>query len=918
MPLPCLRPFMCLLALLLAPLLAHAGTAQQAFSRGDPLPPWALPLAEPPTTQRTDPVVLRVAETQIRLDGEVHYLVNRAVQVNDSGALSQIGQYPLYFVPQYQRIRLHSARILRGTQVLDRTAQLSVRFLDREAGLENGIYSGMVTAVLLFDDVRVGDTLHLVYTLEGHNPVLGEHYSHSIAWDHGEPVELRRATLTHPAQRQIAWRMQGDHRPTAITPQELPAPAGWRTRRFEQRGIDGLDDEAATPEDFFAARFLQLTEFADWSAVAQWATGLFPAEPELPAELQPLLAQWRAIASPAERSVAVLRWVQEEIRYFSVSIGESSHRPSPPAEVVQRRYGDCKDKTYLLVSLLRAVGVEADPMLVSLTTPKTPARLLPTPDAFDHVVARARIAGVTWTLDATRLGQRGPLERLGAVLEGAAGLVVNPATTALVTLQTANSRELARNELRERFDVATLGAPAQLQMHQTWSGTNAELMRLAWQRMTPEQRRRQLGSLYERRYPGIRLQGEPLLQDDPTNNRFGIEARFEVPRAASTGPGGGGLLRFAPGNLAGTVRLPEAFARRFPASVMSVPTDVRYHLEVHWPNGFNLSREPQSERLTNPFFDAELQRGFEANVSTIDLQLSTQRATLQPAELPRLAEALKALDHAVAGVVVAEGEALPRRGFLGLGTGTPQDAFNARLDKQIERSGQAIASGQLTDDDLADALCTRAEALAARGRVAEGLADARQAVAEAPVLGRAWLCRADLLFASGEFAAAVPDYGRALSLGVDAFGALYRRGHARFYAGEYDAAGRDFAKAAALRRSDEGADRPHAQLWQLWSALRAGQPAPPELLASAEHGETGRWPRAALAMGVGTLTPEQLLAAAGSAELRLAEAWFHVGQLYQLRGEAAKARAAFETARAKGSGLGLERLAAGFELAAIR
>jgi len=62
---------------------------------------------------------------------------------------------------------------------------------------------------------------------------------------------------------------------------------------------------------------------------------------------------------------------------------------------VQRRYGDCKDKTYLLVSLLRAVGIEADPMLVSLTTPKTPARLLPTPDAFDHVVAQARINGRT-------------------------------------------------------------------------------------------------------------------------------------------------------------------------------------------------------------------------------------------------------------------------------------------------------------------------------------------------------------------------------------------------------------------------------------------------------------------------------------------------------------------------------------------
>ena len=38
--------------------------------------------------------------------------------------------------------------------------------------------------------------------------------------------------------------------------------------------------------------------------------------------------------------------------YFSVLLGDSSHRPTPPVETWARRYGDCKDKAWLLANKL--------------------------------------------------------------------------------------------------------------------------------------------------------------------------------------------------------------------------------------------------------------------------------------------------------------------------------------------------------------------------------------------------------------------------------------------------------------------------------------------------------------------------------------------------------------------------------------
>lgn len=897
---------------------SSAADAQAAFTRGEPLPGWALPFASVPPTTRRDPVVLRVAETQIHLgdDGDVAYLVQRALQVNDAAALSQIGQYPLYFVPQYQRIRLHAVRLLREGRTLDRTADVTVRLLDREQALERGIYSGMVTAMLVLDDVRVGDTLHLVYTLQGQNPVLGGRYSHAVAWDHAEPVELRRATLIAPRDRRIDWRLHGDNGRATVRPETLSAAGDPVTRlRFEERGIDALDEEPGVPDHHLAARFLQLTEFADWNEVARWATGLFPAAP-LPEALQPLAARLRAIDDPGERAAQALRWVQEEIRYLSVSLGESSHRPSPPEQVLQRRYGDCKDKTQLLVTLLRAVGLDADAVLVASSTPKLPQRLLPHPDAFDHVVARVRIGGRVHYLDPTRLAQRGPLERLG-VQEGASALVVREDTATLVELHSADPLGLASQSLDEEFRVEQLGGGGRLRMRQTWNGTHAELMRLALARMGPEARRRQVLAGYDRRYPGIRLEGEPRVVDEADANRLTMEADFEVP-ALTKLQDGQWTLRFYPDTVAAAIRLPEQFQRRSPVTVASVPTQARYHATVHWPAAVSMSRPAQTLRVPSPYFIGEVQRSVRGEVAEVQVQLAPRQAEVTPEQLPRLAQDLQRLQQAVGGVIALDAEAARSTGFLGFGRRSERERTQVLLDRQIERNTAAIEGGQLAEEELADALCERAEAQAERGRADPGLADARRAVEAAPVHGRAHACLGQLLFAVGRFAEAVPAYTRAVSLGEDAAQTLMRRGHARFYAGEHAAAAQDFRKAAALLRTHDAGQATHAELWQAWALRRAGLPLPDVDTAAAD----ADWPRSALALARGALQPEQLLDRLrgrldGDALQRaLGEAWFHLGQHYRIAGDAARARQAFENARSQGLPVAVETLAAGFELAA--
>lgn len=896
--------------------------AADAFVRNAPLPTWAdlLPLPAPVATRRA--VTIRLDDTHLLVADKPVQLVNAAQQVNDASVLGQIGQIAVQFIPQYQRLLLHKVALLRGDQLIDQTASVPVRFLQREAGLESGIYSGVITASLLLPDVRVGDTLLLQYSIEGANPILGQRYVQAAPWQRPVPVQVRRVTLNVPAGREIQWKWIGDGvaPPTQLQPVTSTAD-GMQRLRFEEHDMPAVELEPMMPRGTSPLRWLQFSEFASWGDVARWADALFPADEPLPNELLPLVQRWLALPSRSEQASHALQWVQSNIRYVSVSLGESSHRPHSPAEVLRNRYGDCKDKSFLLMRILQSLGIPAHAVLASLGAPQGPARQLASPLAFDHAVVAARIDGRDVFLDPTRLGQRGPVERMGQGQEEASVLVVDRDTTGLVVVRSPNRRELFHGELSESFRLNAFDEDGLLDARQQWNGLQAELIRLTLARTDPASLQRNLLAALTRRYPAATPIGSPELTDEVDLNRITLHASYKIPKLA-TATEGNWAMRYLPSNLQGSFAVPPSATRSFPLGLPAFPGNASYSVEMQWPESVSAVVDPVTQRIANDQFVAEITRSFRGNTSRMSVSLEALTPSVPAKNVPALLDDVKALERGIGGGMVVARNQIKAGGFLGIGRKTLQDNLAARAQATIERTGKAIGGGQLSGDDLAQALCVRSQAQSELGHAAEALKDADEAVRVAPSFEGAWFCRANARWAAGDFSNAETDATRSLVLGHTASEAYYRRGQARYYAGKFEAAADDFAKSAADRR--ESGEKAYALMWQAWALQRLGQPLPPGLTAFAAEDPRGAWPRPALAMVAGLLTPEQVLAEierkdGDERELALAEGWFYIGEVRLLQAgsdpaQRAKAREAFESSRAKGITLYVEHTAAGFEL----
>jgi lipoprotein NlpI len=395
-----------------------------------------------------------------------------------------------------------------------------------------------------------------------------------------------------------------------------------------------------------------------------------------------------------------------------------------------------------------------------------------------------------------------------------------------------------------------------------------------------------------------------------------IRARFKVPKLAAA-VDGNWVLRFVPVNLQGAIAIPPAPKRAFPLALPAFPTTYFYSAEVQWPQNVSAVNDPTVQRFGNAAFNAEVSRSFRGNVARASLRFEPLTNAVAAKDVPTMVEDAQKMQRALGNAMTVGANQVKDGGFLGIGRKTLQDNLRASAQSAVDRTSKVIAAGQIAGDDLAQTLCIRSQAYTELGDSAAALKDAQEAARQAPSLGLAWFCQGNAEWAHGDFAPATASFGKALALGLNPADVYYRRGQARFYDGKLDQAADDFAKAVVDRK--EPNDKLYAMLWQAWTLQRLGRPLPADLSALAAADPKGEWPRPALALFTGQMSPEQVIEQASrktgdERDLTLTEGWFYVGEYHLLRSQPDKAREAFEKARAQGITKYIEHGAAGFEL----
>ena len=145
--------------------------------------------------------------------------------------------------------------------------------------------------------------------------------------------------------------------------------------------------------------YVAISSFTDWSELArayrERAANKVAVTPEIQTLADDII---RGISDPKAQAAAIYHWVARNVRYVGVFLGLGGFVPRDTADILKTKYGDCKDHTVILESLLRAIGIEATPVLIS-TVPSYKLPAVPVAGAFNHAISY--LPGLDLYLDAT-------------------------------------------------------------------------------------------------------------------------------------------------------------------------------------------------------------------------------------------------------------------------------------------------------------------------------------------------------------------------------------------------------------------------------------------------------------------------------------------------------------------------------------
>lgn len=882
--------------------LSHQKAQTAGFSYlVQPTPSWVAAVPRGNGSYRTDAAMhYEFLDEQVRVegDGAAHY--RRSIRVvNAPAGLGPAAQFEISFDPSYQVLIMHKVGLWRGGRYIDKLDRKKVQLLRRETSLEYQIYDGQVTASVVLDDVRVGDRVDYSYTVRGSNPVFDGKFVHT-AWPISQlgPIEAYQFRLLAPETRNIQHRVGDNVKVTG------GLSSGIRETIFRRDAVPQYQGDPNAPDSAYIAEQIQLSEFADWNAVARWGEKLFARSATGSVTLTKEADRIRsATANQAERLQRALDFVQTEVRYFGMEIGPNSHRPTQPGVVIEQRFGDCKDKVSLLIALLKELNIDAAPVLVSTRYRDKAASMLPGPLAFNHAIARVELEGKVYWLDGTRVHQTGPLvERQTAGLGKA--LVLQEAAVGLVDLPgTLLERRATVDEI---FSVEQFSSDPIIDSRITYHGEVAEFLRTAIASQPIDKIETEFASEYARLYPTIQSRAPIRIEELPNQNAVAIVQRFGLPKFWTFPDLRLLVAEVSFWGVAKAVTHPNETKRTKPFRIQ-LPGVYRHTVVFNFPEDVYRGSESSHFEDRDKHYDYRVTYDSTARSAKLSSEMRLLSDTVSVDDWAAYTDKLAKLRPRLAGRVTVPTVTLRQSEKLQKDLRQVEESMNGwRANPRVvtpvqmnARMRQVVVTAQLDSGRLSTRL--RAEALIERGIQFDnmglpesGAADFDEALRLAPDEARMFRAAAFNAFLLDRDVLARERLETALKLAPSETAHLRLSSLLNFSSRQYPKAKQDLLEAL---KNSPMRERGYSALWLYLAARHIGEDGAAAVKEYASVDLAKEWPYPVLQFLMGTVDYDHALAAAKDGTKdpsRLCELYFYAGQKYLLDGENGKALEFFQ------------------------
>lgn len=301
-------------------------------------------------------VVISLREIQQNIP-EQEFFMRSVNKPTSSSGLEHFSVIKIPFDPTSQHLVLHSLTIKRGETIIDLLEANRVVVLPEESNPVHRALNNIMEANIYLSELRINDVLEYSFTRVGFIPYYQGYYHREYNLQYSMPIERIIVRVLTDANKNLNYQLAGGAEEPQVTTHNNLIEYLWDVNANDQ-----IIMEDNTPAWYNPYRRISLTTFQGWSEVVDWVLPHFRYNKN---SLRGIDFNLSDDMTKDTKLLNIIRFVQDEVQNYTLDDGFVARTPIAPEITYERRLGDSRDKSLLLISLLQSEGVEAYPVLIS-------------------------------------------------------------------------------------------------------------------------------------------------------------------------------------------------------------------------------------------------------------------------------------------------------------------------------------------------------------------------------------------------------------------------------------------------------------------------------------------------------------------------------------------------------------------------
>lgn len=326
--------------------------------------------------------ILDQSVVRVFADGNSSQYRHEVTRILTDDGVKQMSQLTVPYTPSTQKLEILKSRVIKPDGTVIEASDLGDV---NPSSVESRLYYDYSVRRLALKGVEKGAWIDFEYRLDDvQSNIYGEYFGDMFVFGGYDPTARAEYVLLTPSKRKFNYYQEK----IPGTPQiKLSEDGQTRIYTWRLENMPYTEREPMMPSYSEILPYLKISTFDTWDQMSRWYWQLIQDQFEAPADLKEMVQQLtRDKKTQLEKVRALYNFTVTDVRYLGLEFGIGGYKPHKAMDIFRARYGDCKDKATLLITMLKEIGIPADIVLIRTRDLGKIDRTLPSLGLFNHAI----------------------------------------------------------------------------------------------------------------------------------------------------------------------------------------------------------------------------------------------------------------------------------------------------------------------------------------------------------------------------------------------------------------------------------------------------------------------------------------------------------------------------------------------------